>query len=98
VGNTHLAAAPVGNVAAPLPGPTPQPFLGPPQLEKCNRRLGPQEVQKRLAQAWTEFLVPVAKWLRTTTSRGPAAVTATYQSLLANRARPDEGHVLSLNE
>jgi hypothetical protein len=95
VGNTHLGAAAAG---APLAGPTPVPFAAPPQLERLNRRLGAQAVQKQVAQAWSELLVPVAKWLRVTTSCGPAAVTQTYLSLLANRGRPDEGHVMSLVE
>jgi hypothetical protein len=96
VGNTHGTQRSQDEAA--LPGPPPTPFFGPAQLEKRNRELGAATVQERLGQAWNEFLVPVRGWLRTTEHRGPQAVAQAYATLLHNRARPDEGHILSLHD
>jgi NADPH:quinone reductase-like Zn-dependent oxidoreductase len=95
VGNTHGTSR---GDDEPLPGPPPTPFFGPAQLEKRNRELGVAAVQERLGQAWNEFLVPVRGWLRTTEHRGVTAVAQAYATLLHNRARPDEGHILSLHD
>jgi len=95
VGNTHAVRSGSDENS---PGPQPQVFFGPAQLEKLNQKLGPQAVLAQLAAEWNEFLGSVGKWLRVAESRGPAAVATVYQSLLANRARPNEGHVLSLRE
>jgi hypothetical protein len=92
VGNTH--AAPLADET--LPGPKPIVFGGPQEMERLGRELGPIELAKRIAQDWGELAVSVGKWLRVSESRGPIAVAETYRSLLANRARPEEGHVFTL--
>ena len=45
--------------------------------------------------AWRGFLAPASRWVRVVRSAGPAALERVYQDVLAGRAAPDQGHVVS---
>ena len=96
VGGTHWDELGSGKG---LPGPKPTLFFAPAQVKKRNADWGPGGLQKRLAEAWAGFMRPVTAgdppWLRVVAGAGPAAIESVYSALLAGRANPAEGHMLS---
>lgn len=97
VGTTHQDAAP----PAPLPGPEQVPFVATTWIRHRNQQWTPEGVRQRLGDAWRGFLVPILdparSWMSIVSSTGLETVARTYQDLVAGRARPDQGHVLSLS-
>jgi len=97
VGGTHWDAL---TGASGLPGPRPALFFAPAQIKKRIADWGTAEVQRRIAVAWRVFLAKVAApsggWMKVIHGRGPADVERVYLDMLEGRARPEEGHVLSL--
>jgi uncharacterized protein DUF2855 len=79
-----------------LPGPTPILFFAPDHLERCRTEWGPAELAGRLGEAMQRFFDSTSPWLNITAGQGPAAVEAVYRALLDGRAKPADGHVLSL--
>jgi hypothetical protein len=79
-----------------LPGATPTFFFAPTQLEKRMHEWGGAGFQQRYGEAWQRFLAFSASAIRVVSARGPAAVERVYLAMLEGRARPDEGHILSL--
>lgn len=79
-----------------LPGPEPTFFFAPAQLEKRHAEWGAAGFQTRLGGAWRRFVAASDDWLEVVRGYGPAAVEATYRDILAGRARPHQGHVLSM--
>jgi hypothetical protein len=79
-----------------LPGPTPSFFFAPTQLQKRLQEWGADEYQRRYAVAWRAFVDFVAPHVRVVRGSGPEAVERVYMDMLEGRARPDEGHILSL--
>ena len=97
VGGTHWDALSGGKG---LPGPRPALFFAPAQIKKRMGDWGAAEVQARIAAAWKAFLGavsgPARGWMRVVRAKGPAGIERVYLDMLEGRARPDEGHVLSL--
>ncbi len=97
VGGTHWDAL---SGAGGLPGPRPTLFFAPAQIKKRMGEWGPADLQNRIAAAWKAFLGAVAApsggWMKVVYGRGPAEVERVYSAMLDGRARPDEGHILSL--
>ncbi len=85
-----------------LPGPAPVLFFAPALALKRVADWGPAEFEQRLGEAWRAFLAFLEgagdAQLRIVHSAGPDAVLAVYRDVLHGRARPDEGHVLTLLE
>jgi hypothetical protein len=79
-----------------LPGPQPTLFFAPTHIEKRAREWGPAGLEERFAAAWGPFVESLGRWLSVVESRGRDAVRRVYLDLLQGRARPDQGHVLSL--
>jgi hypothetical protein len=80
-----------------LPGPPPTLFFAPTQIQKRTQEWGAEGFQQRHGAAWRQFLDFAAKHIRVVHGRGEAAVERVYLEMLEGRARPDEGHVLSLH-
>jgi hypothetical protein len=84
-----------------LPGPEPVPFFAVAWIRHRDQQWTPEGVRQRLGDAWRGFLVPMQdpsrNWMTIVSSTGPEAVARTYQEVVAGRARPDHGHVLSLS-
>lgn len=100
IGNTHVdQRAPDGSAKA-LPGPRATFFFAPAQIKKRTGEWGADAFGQKLAQAWFAFTARVAQgdepWLRVQQHRGAAAVPAAWQTVLAGRGDPREGHMLSL--
>jgi hypothetical protein len=93
VGGTHWEALGGGR---DLPGPKPMLFFAPAQIKKRNADWGAATLQRKIGEAWLAFLGPVGGWMRVVESRGPEAVERVYRDMLDGRAKPDEGHILSL--
>jgi hypothetical protein len=97
VGGTHWDAL---SGAGGLPGPRPTLFFAPAQIKKRAGDWGPAELQKRIAVAWKAFLGAVAspsqEWMKVVRGKGAAEVERVYLAMLDGRAKPDEGHILSL--
>jgi hypothetical protein len=93
VGGTHWDALGGGR---DLPGPKPTLFFAPAQIKKRNADWGAAVLQQKIGEAWLAFLAPVAGWMKCVEARGPGAVERVYRDMLAGRAKPEEGHILSL--
>lgn len=83
-----------------LPGPRPTLFFAPSQIKKRIADWGGATLQGKLAAAWQDFMVPVmrpdAPWLRVIEAKGVEASMAAMAEVVAGKAKPEEGHVLSL--
>jgi hypothetical protein len=81
-----------------LPGAQPMFFFAPGQLEKRTQEWGADGFQQRLGDAWRAFLASTDGWLEVVRGRGPATVERTWREVVEGRARPEQGHVLSMWE
>ena len=85
-----------------LPGPPPTLFFAPDRVRARLAEWGSVTFQERLGEAWQHALErltdPARPALRVVRSAGADAVEQVYLEVLAGRARPDEGHVLTLHE
>ncbi len=93
VGASHWQADRTGG---DLPGPEPQLFFAPKQVEKRRSDWGPGGFEKRLGAAWMGFVHFTDDWLSVLRGRGEDEVERVYREVLAGRARPHQGQVLSL--
>jgi NADPH:quinone reductase-like Zn-dependent oxidoreductase len=94
IGATHWDQTGGGNEG--LPGPKPEFFFAPGQIQKRSADWGPAELQRRLAEAWAGFRSFSESWLQVRRGYGREAVERVYEDTLAGRAEPRHGHVLSL--
>ncbi len=79
-----------------LPGPTPEFFFAPGQVQKRAADWGPQELQRKLGDAWADFRTFSEGWLKVQRGYGPDDLARVYEDTLAGRTEPQDGHVLSL--
>ena len=94
VGATHWDAG--GNRETNLPGAEPTFFFAPTQVQKRIADWGPAGFAERVATSWEIFRASTEAWLQVVRGEGPEAVERVYQALLAGKAAPEEGQVLSL--
>ena len=94
IGATHWERAGGGDEG--LPGPKPEFFFAPGQIQKRSADWGPAELQRRLAEAWSGFRSFSEGWLQVERGTGRDAVARVYEATLAGRTEPRHGHVLSL--
>ena len=75
--------------AKDLPGPRATLFFAPAQIKKRTTEWGGAELGKRLVLAWQAFAgrvhQPAAPWMTVEHHRGPSAVQAAYNQVLAGR-------------
>jgi hypothetical protein len=79
-----------------LPGPTPEFFFAPAQIQKRAKDWGPDGLQQRLGAAWSSFRVFTEGWLQVRRGAGRDAVERVYLETLEGRTEPAQGNVLSL--
>ena len=83
-----------------MPGPRPTLFFAPSQIKKRIADWGGATLQGKLAAAWQDFMVPVTRadqpWLRVVEAKGVDACVAAVTEVVSGKAKPEEGHVLSL--
>lgn len=93
VGMTHTGAAPRD---PDLPGAEPTLFFAPGQVQKRTEEWGADGLQQRLGDAWKRFRNASTDWLNVKRDAGQNAVERVYQEVLAGKAKPNEGHILSM--
>ncbi|MCH7911049.1 MAG: DUF2855 family protein, partial [Candidatus Hydrogenedentes bacterium] len=79
-----------------LPGAEPKFFFAPDQIQKRAKDWGAGGLQERFAKVWSAFMKPVAGWIDVVHGQGKESVEQVYTATLEGRAKPNEGHVLSL--
>jgi NADPH:quinone reductase-like Zn-dependent oxidoreductase len=88
VGMTHWQAP---RQVSEMPGPRPEMFFAPTQMVKSGA-----EGMSRAIAAWRGFRDSSDAWLTVKRGYGLEAVESVYRETLEGRAKPSEGHVLSL--
>lgn len=99
VGGTHWDAMAPGS-GAPLPGPSPQMFFAPSQVQKRNADWGAAGFASRLGEAWTLFLASVVSaekpWMTIKPVDGAEAVAGCFNAQVTGSASPEIGYVASV--
>jgi hypothetical protein len=99
IGGTHWDA--LGS-ARDLPGPRPTLFFAPAQAKARSapppQGWGGAELQRRMGQAWAQFIAQVqaGHWVRIVHRRGAAAALQAYAETLAGRTDAGEGLMLEM--
>ncbi len=93
VGVTHWEA---GETEAELPGPAPQMFFAPAQIQKRAGDWGPGGLEQRAGVAWAGFLDATGEMFEVRHERGTEAVAKRWLEALDNRLPPSCGQLLSL--
>jgi hypothetical protein len=94
VGATHWTE--MAPPPEPLPGPAPTLFFAPDRVRKRSSDWGREDLERRLAESWRDFVAWVPGWLEIARGEGREAVESAYRDVLDGRASPRAGHVLSL--
>jgi len=99
IGGTHWSA--LGS-ARDLPGPRPVLFFAPAQVKLRSapppQGWGAAELQRRMAQAWAQYIGQVNEhgWVRVVTRPGAQAALQAYGDMLAGRTEAREGLMLDM--
>lgn len=94
IGATHLEGfGPIDD----LPGATPEFFFAPEHLQTRAKSLGAGELMMRLGGAYAGFRQFCDSWLRIERNAGVDAVLSAYQQVLAGKADPASGQIISLS-
>src|SRR5262249_46226803 len=81
--------------ASDLAGPSPTFFFAPTRLKKRNEDWGAEEINRRIASAWRDYVEWSRGWLEVVHDSGPEAIQRIYLEMLDNKSDPAVGHVLS---
>jgi hypothetical protein len=81
---------------ADLPGPRPALFFAPDLVKKRTQDWGAEGLQKRLTDAVAGFLPTTDKWMKIVQGKGRADIERVYAEMVGGKAKPEEGHMLSL--
>lgn len=79
-----------------LPGPKPQFFFAPAQIEKRRADWGPGVIESKIGTAWREIAAQSQDWLDVKFHTGIDAARQIYLDLAEGRANPRDGHVIDL--
>jgi len=91
VGVTHQEAATAGTLADTGPAM----FFAPDQMRKRTGDWGREGLDQRFAAAWGAFAPVVERWVDVVVSHGPDDLERVWQEVLAGRADPRAGHVVT---
>lgn len=94
VGAAHMEGM-VGNMPD-VPGPKPQFFFAPTQIQKRREDWGADEVAKRHARAWAEFAPKAKSWIEVDVRTGSEGLKAAWLEVLSGGADPRTGIVVAL--
>jgi len=92
VGVTHWEAPPE---QVDLPGPKPEIFFAPAQIQKRAKDWGPGGFEQRLGAAWATFLGSSSEWFEVRREQGPEALATRWLEAVENRLPPHVGQLLS---
>ncbi len=93
IGMTHYDEA--GNVEG-LPGATPTFFFAPTHVKARSAQIGAAQLTQAIGTSFVGFRLFCDGWLRIEHSFGPQAVIAAYQAVLAGKANPATGQIVSM--
>ena len=82
---------------AELPGPTPELFFAPTQIEKRNAEWGREEMERRILDAWTTYSAWTDDWMTVVHHDGPDELAALWADMLPGRVDPALGHVVRIS-
>jgi len=91
VGVTHQEAATAGTLADTGPAM----FFAPDQMRKRIAEWGREGLDRRFADAWSAFAPFAERWVDVVVSSGPDELERVWQDVLAGRADPRAGHVVT---
>jgi hypothetical protein len=96
IGRSHhdsvATAAPVS-----LPGPAPQFFFAPTELDRLVEGWGADEYRRRIADATHEFIEASRAWMTIDERRGPDGPASAWASIYAGEVTPDVGVIASFH-
>lgn len=96
VGATHWEAATVGGKQAPLPGPKPEMFFAPSQIQKRLAEWGREGYEAKMSGAWSEFLKAAEGWIEVERCAGADELARVYEAFIEGKADPARGYVMSI--
>jgi hypothetical protein len=94
VGATHWEAGSVA-AATDLPGPTPEFFFAPSQIQKRSNEWGAEQLMTKIAGSLHEMMIDAGRWMTVTTRSGGDGITEVYSTLLEGDADPSHGFIVS---
>jgi len=94
VGITHWQD---GGQDSNLPGPEPQMFFAPNQIQKRVGELGAQGFQQQIGAALTDLYTFADQHVDITEQVGQEAVETVYKEMLSGNAKPNEGFIVSIH-
>lgn len=93
IGATHINE--MGPVDG-LPGATPEFFFAPTHIKVRSGELGATQFMKRMGIAYAAFRQSSDSWLKVERHVGEQAVSSAFQQVLAGKADPAIGHIISM--
>lgn len=94
IGRSHHDAVPTV-AAGPLPGPAPQFFFAPTELDRLVEAWGAAEYRRRTTEATHEFIDASRAWMSIDERRGPDGPASAWASVYGGEVTPDTGVVAS---
>lgn len=94
VGQTHYDEQ---GENADLPGPTPEYFSAPVHFEERTKEISVEELMAMPVESYAEFRKFCDSWLTMDHHNGPDAVTAAFAQVLAGKADPAKGQIVSMH-
>ena len=79
-----------------LPGPKPQFFFAPAQIEKRRADWGPGVIERKVAVAWKSVAAEASDWMDLRYHSGLGEAQAAYDLLARGKSAPRDGHVIEL--
>jgi Protein of unknown function (DUF2855) len=96
IGKSHHDATPSADAGA-MPGPAPQFFFAPTELDRLVQAWGAPEYQRRTAEATHEFIDASRAWMTIDERRGPDGPASAWRSVHGGEVAPDVGVVASFH-
>ncbi len=81
-----------------LPGPTPEMFFAPGQIEKRNAELGPGVLMEQMGEQWDKYVDFADTWLNVAWGAGQDDLEAAYVATLEGSQPPNTGLMQSLDD
>lgn len=94
VGATHWDR--MAGSTEPLPGPAPELFFAPTQIDRLEARLGAAELQRRIGEAWDDLMGQIGGWMEVDHGEGAEETQRVWRALVDGDVDPRRGHVLRL--
>lgn len=96
IGRSHHDAVATAAPAS-LPGPAPQFFFAPTELDRLVEAWGADEYRRRTAEATREFIEASRAWMTIDERRGPDGPASAWASIYTGEVTPDVGVIASFH-